>query len=279
MKTLLPSPKNILTLTTLLCTTCLSAGSILVNPLDLDNWPDGWTPAIHGNTNVNVIERDDEDYLSITRPGTSGVGAYAFWDGSGIVQDGWLADPYSGSVIFRIPTGTQTSNILGVIIGAQNKEYTTSSSANYQGFQIGVVPVQSTNRARGMGVWYNLTVGESSEPSDALTYSGFTPNSNLANSETYMLEFDVDGATINAELWLLGSNDEKVSQISSLTYVAEDPIEGYFGFGAGRLGSDGRGAQFRDVSLLVIPEPGTGLLLGMAGILLLGARRSRARSN
>ncbi len=254
-----------------------AAQAAVITPLD--HWTDQWKSVKSGGATIIEMQGDT---LVISRPApppggsVSSTGGIAFWEGSDTVS-GQLSN-FSGSVILN--SEGRVNDAWGVVVGAQSTTFTGSEATNYRGYYIAFVPGDGgEGHNAGLNIWYNHTTGDRPTDGDALVHDQ-TPGAVFPNEVDFLLELSVTGATINASLWNVDDDGVKTgSVLASVTYTAEDPVVGYFGLKAYRLGNTAS-RSFSDLKLEVIPEPGSVALacsaaLGCFAYRCFASRRSR----
>lgn len=222
----------------------------------LDHWADQWKSVKSGGATVIEMQGDT---LVISRPApppggsVNSTGGIAFWEGSAVIP-GQLSN-FSGSVILN--SVGRVNDAWGVVVGAQSTTFTGSETTNYRGFYIAFVPGDGgEGHNSGLNIWYNHTTGDRPTDGDALVHDQ-TPGAVFPNEVDFLLEFSVNGATINASLWSVDDDGVKTgSVLAAVSYTADDPVVGYFGLKAYRLGNTAS-RSFSDLKLEVIPEPGS----------------------
>ncbi|HWL51059.1 MAG TPA: hypothetical protein VNQ90_01390 [Chthoniobacteraceae bacterium] len=238
-----------------------TACAAIITPLD--QWPNGWTTVKSGGATLVgmageklVMERPDEG---------NSTGAIAFWDGDATVPGGALGN-FSGSVVLSY--GGRSSDVWGVLIGAQSKTFTSNASTNNKGFYIGIKansPAAATNPG-GLYIWENFLATSTNPTSGNAVAGGGLWTGTLDANTDFLLEFSVAGAKIEASLWSLDPlTREKGSLLASVTHTHDAAVTGYFGLEAFRFGNP-TSRSFSELKLEIIPEPGSAAL-GAAALL------------
>lgn len=215
--------------------------------------PAGWNPVYSGDTGTNnftvpdiVSLGADGNYLRLNRPGTPSVSA-------GILYTEETFQDVSGSVIVRF-AGDQL-NRASVVLRAQTNAYqpagygiTVRNSSTEEFFQFGIMNTTQTGsgNADDIGGWVNLD------------------RANFATNTDYEIRFSAIGDQISGSIWTTGATP---TMLGSQTIT--DSTIGGAGYVGLRHSSGNSNATIYYKDLVVIPEPGTLLLMGLSGGALL----------
>lgn len=269
---------------TLLSLETTSAATLLPEILSPSDWPSSnWAEAKSGSPHIGISEISSGEnstgyWLRIQRittgsPTYNGSGTVYYTAGSSTATPDNQFSNFSGSVEYRPSTGSYAG---GIVLRAQNKTYTNS-----QGFFIAITPSGTpTGNVTGpqLGIYYNTGSDFLNKPDEqarllaALTLPSALPVQN------YQLSFSATGNVISASIYEYDSEGiAKATPLYSLSYTDTQnlyPTSGYIGLRGGQFGGGGS-ANFRNLQVHVIPEPGTVALLGLTASLLLAQRKRR----
>lgn len=263
------------------CMILLMVGSVtgavlLPETLAPEDWPNSnWSTSTSGSPVIGISEIGVEDYwLRIRRTANSGpgTGSGAVYYTGGIL----IADPvnqfsdFAGSVEYRAGTGSYPG---GVVLRAQNRTYTGS-----QGFYIAITPAGTSGPAVSgpqLGIYYNPGTGFLNGAELPNRLAAIALSSALLANQNYQIRFSAIGNVIYAAIHEYDINGNPITApLYELTYTDVDnlyPTSGYIGLRGGQFGGLSS-ANFRNLEMNLIPEPGSVLLLGLATCLFLGKR-------
>ncbi len=236
----------------------------------LEGVPDDWTAVIRNNAENNgaveiaPIPGVSENALRFERAanGSSGnfgsnANAAVYYTAAGSSQ---FSD-FTAEVTLRFDNPLGNSSSAGIMLRTQSLGYQFSSTP-FAGYYIAVT-------LDGLGIYENPT-GNSTPGTLVSSLAAFSAQ----GATDYLFKVSAQGSTLTASLWDISGTEE----LASVIYSSANISDGYFGFRNG-FGNYAQTAYFRDLTLTVIPEPASLILLGIGGLAVLHLRCRKNAAN